>query len=216
MNVPSLIVGIGSLLAGMDALKKAFDDEPKRRRRQLGDGVSTGDKMQVKTYTVHDIAQRVGYIIQMIRKGRDNPTVRQRTVQILSQKCGREWCVPEKDWPAEVEAIFKAVREHIRYTRDTYGKDLFQHPVRTFQFGGADCDDYTIVLGSMLQSVGYPVRARVIRTTDADDWNHIYLLVGLPPRAPARWVPLDASVNKPPGWEAPRSMVADMRDFNVP
>ena len=45
----------------------------------------------------------------------------------------------------------------------------------------ADCDDYVILLGSCLQSIGYPVVLRVIQTNDSDDWNHIYLLAGLPP-----------------------------------
>ena len=79
-----------------------------------------------------------------------------------------------------------------------------------------NCDDSTIVLGSMLQSVGYPVRMRVIRTKDSSEWNHIYLLVQVPPSGTnGKWMALDASVDRPAGWQAPQSMVAAKRDFPV-
>ena len=68
----------------------------------------------------------------------------------------------------------------------------------------SNCDDGTILLGSMLRAVGYPVRLRVIQDNASTTWSHIYLLVGTPPMGPTRWVALDWSVpDKPPGWEAP-------------
>ena len=65
----------------------------------------------------------------------------------------------------------------------------------------------------MLLAIGYPVRYRVIRSHGARDWNHIYVVVGLPPGEPTRWAPLDATVPMPPGWEAPD--VAARKDFAV-
>lgn len=230
MNFGHLLVALSSFYGGAKALQAALEDggesNDSNRRRQL-QGLSRsasnqpGDRyedrpMTVETHKVRTINQRLGYIIKMIQKGRDNPEVRRRTVQILSRKCGKKWCVPEKNWRAEVVAVFDSVRENIRYTRDTYNKDLFQHPLRTFEFGGGDCDDYAIVLASMLQSVGYPVKLRVIQTVDSTDWNHIYVLVGLPPQGPKQWVSLDASVDKPAGWQAPRDIVAAVKDFEVP
>ena len=79
------------------------------------------------------------------------------------------------------------------------------------------CDDATLLICSTLGSIGYPTKCRVIRTKNANDWNHIYALVGLPPKQPTRWVPLDLSVShKPPGWEPPADMIAAVRDFDVP
>jgi len=78
------------------------------------------------------------------------------------------------------------------------------------------CDDYTITMGALLQSIGYPIKLRVIQTTDADDWNHIYLAVGIPPGHPQAWMPLDASVDRPAGWEPPRSMIKRLKDYEVP
>jgi hypothetical protein len=80
----------------------------------------------------------------------------------------------------------------------------------------SQCDDYSILIASMLGALGYPVRLRVIRTVDSPEWNHIYNMVGLPPGNPTKWIPLDASVSEPPGWQAPRSQIAEIRDYEVP
>lgn len=81
----------------------------------------------------------------------------------------------------------------------------------------SNCDDYVVVLGSLLQAVGYPVRLRVVQTKDSDDWDHIYLLVRIPPMGNGgRWHPLDASVDKQAGWEVPRDRIAKIRDYEVP
>lgn len=146
-------------------------------------------------------------------------------------RCGRcrrsndiastEWCVPEKDARREVEAVFAAVRANVRYVRDVHGIDTFQHPKRTLAWGGGDCDDYTVVLGSMLMSIGYPVRARVMETKDphtgrpAGGWSHILLMCGLPPRKPTGWLPLDASLDRPAGWYPPKALVHRTKDFRL-
>ena len=220
-NVTSVLMGVSSLLAGARWLKEGLTPKSKAKASSLqAVSVATpsckGGGMRHTTYTVNTIEDRIRHIVGLIQKGRDDPRVRKLTAQLLSKKCGDEWCTPEKNAKAEVETIFAAVRQHVRYTRDTYGKDLYQHPMRTLEFGAADCDDFAIVLSSMIQSVGFPVKLRVIRTKGAADWNHIYVLVGLPARAPKKWFPLDASVDKGPWWQAPKSMVAAHRDFLVP
>jgi hypothetical protein len=132
---------------------------------------------------------------------------------VLTRKCdtanGKQWCVPEKDFEAEIEALFRAVRDAnsdsaLRYTRDHIEVDQFHSVEKLLQLKGGDCDDGTILLGSMLRSVGYPVRLRVIQSNQSSTWDHIYLLVGIPPTNPKKWIALDWSVpGKEPGWEAP-------------
>ena len=45
--------------------------------------------------------------------------------------------------------------------------------------------------------------------------NHIYAQIGLPRRAPSKWISFDASVAVPFGWEPPKSMIAKARTFNI-
>lgn len=173
--------------------------------------------MTVAHHDVKTIDERVAFIIQMIQKGRDSAEVRRFAVQAISKRCGNKWCVKEGDGEAEVKALFAACQKYYRYCSDTYGKDLFQHPERTLEFGGGDCDDATILICSALGSVGFATKCRVIRTHNAREWNHIYALVGLPQKSPSKWVPLDLSVSsKPPGWQPDRSQVAAVKDFDVP
>ena len=166
-------------------------------------------------HEVHSIDERVSYIIKLIQKGRSDPRVHELAIRTVSKRCGEDWCIAERDYAGEVKAIFAEVRKRVRYVRDEYGADTFKAAKHTLTWAGGDCDDYSVVLGSLLQSIGYPVKLRVIRTTDSPEWNHIYVLVGVPPGPNAEWIPLDASVNKPAGWEAPRSMIAAVRDFVV-
>lgn len=171
----------------------------------------------VTHHEVRTIEQRVAYIVAMVQKGRDDGRVREFAVKAISQRCGDRWCTPENDNWAEVQALYRTCQEYYRYCGDTLGKDLFQHPAKTLEFGGGDCDDATILICSTLGAVGYETKCRVIRTKTSRDWNHIYALVGLPQKSPSRWVPLDMSVSdKPPGWEPPRNLIAAIKDFAIP
>lgn len=167
----------------------------------------------VKTREVTDIRDRVSYIQDRIRQDSLKPIIREKALAVLTRKCdsrdGKVYCVPEKDYDAEIRALFTAVRDansdlSLRYTRDHVEVDQYHSADKLLQLKGGDCDDGTILLGSMLRAVGYPVRLRVIQDNNSTTWSHIYLLVGTPPMNPTKWIALDWSVpGKPPGWEAP-------------
>lgn len=209
-------------------------------------------KPKLAQYNVKDIDTRVGFIGELIRKGSLSPDLRERTVELLATKCdsfgrvdpnGGQWCHKEKDCLSEVKAIFTAIRDPrskyaIRYTRDAMLADVFTAPERTLlKTHGGDCDDYVITLGSMLMSVGHPVRLRVIATKrdgvedSTAPWSHIYLLTPTTFDNPkAKWIPMwvsvDGSMDKPLGWEAPGAsemaktgkpsgMVARVKDYTL-
>lgn len=205
---------------GYDALRKGRSDD-RRRRGGLGDGRDRdSDEPRAKNFDAKNINQRIKHIVGLIQRGRADPKVKGVAIQAVSQKCGRDWCIPERDYAGEVKAIFAETRKRVRYVYDARGIDQYVAAKRTMQWGGGDCDDSAVVISSLLGAIGYPTRLRVIRTRDAGlppgEFNHIYVLVGLPPNAPQKWVPLDASVNEPAGWEAPRDMVAEHKDYEVP
>jgi transglutaminase-like putative cysteine protease len=103
----------------------------------------------------------------------------------------------------------------VRYTRDVSGIDTYQTPQRTLAWGIGDCDCLSILLAALLESVGYPVKLRVMETKGAGTWSHILPLVGMPPTDPTRWMPLDASVDEPAGWYPPKSIIVKTRAFDV-
>ncbi len=66
----------------------------------------------------------------------------------------------------------------------------------------SQCDDYTIVIGGLLMSVGHRVKIRVIQTEGEKSWNHVYLMTPADWDG-AEWKAVDCSMAKPVGWEAP-------------
>lgn len=224
MDVSHLIVGIGSLIAGFSEISKGVK-KPDIASAPLGSfgkgyplppsAKQVNPQYKATIRQAGSIDNRVGYILDTIKKGRKDPRMRAFAVSAVSQKCGSRWCVPERDYWGEVKALFGAVRNSVRYVRDIYKVDTFQAPHRTLEFAGGDCDDYTITLGSALQSIGYPIKIRIVQSTDSPDFNHIFLLVGLPPREPSKWYALDASLNKPAGWSPPKHMLKRTKDYDI-
>lgn len=94
-------------------------------------------------------------------------------------------------------------------TQCTYDIETESHRI---YLPGADiivhnCDEYSAVGAAALMAVGIPVRFEVIQTTKSSTPDHIFIQAGVPKEAPTKWVSLDASVNMPPGWRAPDSMI---------
>lgn len=191
----------------------------------------------VKSVPVRDIAERVSHIQRRIKEDSLKSDVKEKALAVLTRKCGTKgnlrWCVEPKNYTEEIKALYRAVQDAnsdvaLRYTRDHIEVDQFTAADKLIKLKGGDCDDGTILLGAMLRSVGYPLKLRVIQDTKSPTWSHIYLLVGLPPQRPAKWISLDWSVYpfKPAGWQAPgaeevsvsgqpEGMVKRLRDFEV-
>ncbi len=209
----------------------------RRRRGQLGWAANENDETveearsrtrgavtSAKIREVATIEERLEAIKGLTIKSSLDPRIREDSLAIVSRKCGpngnRSWCVPEKDWWGEVKAIFTSFRDPnslsaVRYVRDHPEVDQFTLAGKTlFRLRAGDCDDQAIALAARLRSIGYPVAFRVIRSKGAPTWSHIYVMVGLPPTGPTKWVPLDTTVpGAPPGWEAPANMIVAKRDF---
>lgn len=189
--------------------------------------------MQMRSYNIKTLDDRINYLRHLVDAGKRDPNVYAFARRAISQKCGGNWCTPEKDNLAEAKAIFGAVRtqnpqelaavrklfrdirNNVRYTSDIAAVDTYQKPSHTLALKTADCDDYASLTCAGAQSIGIPCRFKVIRTKGANDWNHIYAQIGLPRANPTHWYSMDASVNMPFGWEAPSSMVAASRVFRV-
>lgn len=161
-----------------------------------------------KIVNVRSIDDRVAHIQKKGSIGSVSMRVKELVAVVLNRKCGDKWCVPEKNYSEEVKTLFRAVKDvngagSVRYVRDHAYVDQFVSAAKTLDLKIGDCDDMTILLAAMLICAGYPVNLRVVETTEAGTWSHIYLKAGLPPQKPTRWMALDLTVNHPPGWEVP-------------
>jgi transglutaminase-like putative cysteine protease len=135
-------------------------------------------------------------IARMIRQGAKDFCVRQCAIQIF-----RLYRVPAKDRFGEVCSLFDWVRRNIRYTRDIFRVELLHTARRMLELKAGDCDDMTILLGSMLQSTGHPVRLVLVgfRPHQPHLYSHIYLEV----LVCGGWLALDATMPRSIGWAPP-------------
>jgi transglutaminase-like putative cysteine protease len=162
-------------------------------------------------HEVKSLNDRIAFIKGQIYKALVDPKqkIRQLALEII------EGC-ESKDYECYVAKIFHFVQANVKYVRDYEGLDTYQHPLRTLQFGGADCDDFAILNSALLMSIGIPVKLRVIKTKKTEDWSHIYTMAGLPPTNPTYWVALDQTVKGAYlGWEAPKSLIKEKKDFRL-
>jgi len=160
---------------------------------------------------VRTIQERVAYVHEQMLQGTRDPKIYALAREVVTKKCGDDWCLPEKDHRAEATAIFNEVRKRVRYTWDPTDYDAFQTPAKTLELQAGDCDDYVSLTGALLRSLGHKVRSRIVQTKGSDTWNHIYLVVNIN----GQWMPLDPSVKQPAGWEVPQAMVIRKQDFDV-
>jgi Transglutaminase-like superfamily len=139
------------------------------------------------------------HIQALIRSGAKDFYVRQKAIDILLSKA-----VKPKDYWGEIKALFEWVQHNVRYTKDPFRVEVLHSARRLLELRAGDCDDMTIVLGAMLEAIGHPVRLVV---TGPDPlrpqlFSHIYLEAF----HQGRWLPLDATMPYPMGWE-PQTLV---------
>jgi transglutaminase-like putative cysteine protease len=156
----------------------------------------------------NDIDDRVSWIEYEINIGKRDPQIRHIAAGVVRG-------IPPRQWERSADGLFHWTRDNIRYTLDPHNVELFQRANRSVDEGIGDCDDQSIVLASLLQSIGLPVRLRVIGLKGSDQFQHIYVLVGLPPTGPTKWKALDPSRPEAPGWELPANQRGRLVDYIV-
>lgn len=213
-RLKQIVLGFSKAVVGLAIAGEGLRTFSGRPAAQLGAAPANPARLlapaqsirSVKKLPVRSIDERIDYIRKMIQRTSLEPSIREAAARILNQKCGDRWCIAEKDYKAEVEALFWAIRKvsspyAVRYMRDHVKVDQFANGRNTLAMRGGDCDDMSILLGALLQVAGFPVRMRIVQARGEATWSHIYLLAGIPPTAPTRWVALDLTVDQPPGWE---------------
>lgn len=124
----------------------------------------------------------------LIRTGKRNPLVRQTAVSLVEG-------LPQKDRVGEVRRLHAYVRDNIRYLRDINGVETLHTPERILQQGQGDCDDKSILLASLLESIGQPTRLLAIGFIPGK-FSHVLIET----RLGDSWVPLETTEPVDIGW----------------
>lgn len=71
--------------------------------------------------------------------------------------------------------VWDYVYQHVPFRRDVNGVETIQYPDITLRYGG-DCDDYCVLNGSLLESLGIPVMLAVSQQNN-NFFDHIFVVL---------------------------------------
>ncbi|KKK69251.1 hypothetical protein LCGC14_2935900, partial [marine sediment metagenome] len=140
--------GAAAVLTGAAFLLRSRNNQLGLGRGPIETEYSKG--MTLKHYrSKMSIQERIGILQDLTAKSLQDPAMRKLALQITHH------CRP-RDSACEARAIYNWQKKNLRYTGDigphkiggrngpVEGVDLFQTAGRTTEFGGGDCDDFSI------------------------------------------------------------------------
>jgi hypothetical protein len=131
------------------------------------------------------VAQTIRAMRRLIDLGKKNPRVHETAARII-----RSAGVPAFDWMGEVTAVYNWVLANIRFTRDVYGKETLHSADEILRLQIGDCDDFTILLCSLLGTIGHKTRILTIsKPEDERNFSHVFPQVFVN----GQWVTIDAA-----------------------
>lgn len=132
---------------------------------------------------------------ELARAGQHTYAIRNLATRITHE-------VPSKSPTAEIFAIYKWVRDHIRYRHDPNELEWVQAPWRTVQEKAGDCDDLTTLIAALCGSLGHRWQFRTVGATPTRQ-QHVQAQV----HDKQRWIDLDPVLEPTQATTAPRSDV---------
>jgi hypothetical protein len=137
----------------------------------------------------------VRIIRQLIESGKRSLKIRYFAEWILNL-----YNVTARDRIGEIAAIHDWAKKNIRYVQDPYRVEYVQTPERLLVTRTGDCDDFTALVGALVEAIGYPVDIKVVAKPGRKEFHHVYPVA----RIGTESVGLDASMPVPLGYESPQ------------
>ena len=131
---------------------------------------------------------------RLVREYKKTLPMRQLALSIVRHVNGH------KNFAGEVRAIHDYVRRNIRYVKDVNGVETLATPIATLENRAGDCDDQSVLLATLLESIGHPTRFVAIKMRPLGPYVHVYTETRIGPR----WVPLETTENWPAGMGPPK------------
>ena len=148
--------------------------------------------MQAHTYPLADgdagTAQTIRAMRQLIEAGKKDPRIHELAAAIVSS-CPPDY-TPAGEFAA-ARAIFQWGLANIRYTPDVTGKETLHSAVDVVRLRIGDCDDFTVLFCSLLETIGKQTRIVTISShaEDPHQFSHVFPEVAIQ----GRWIPIDAA-----------------------
>lgn len=137
----------------------------------------------------------------LVKAGKKTLPVRQTALYCVKN-------LNQKDWHSEINCVFQFVRDNIRYVRDIRNVETLSTPEKTLEFKQGDCDDKSVLLASLLESIGHPTRFVAIGFKP-NEFVHVYVET----KIGQKWIALDSTEPVEMGWQ-PKNVVSRLIYFN--
>lgn len=134
--------------------------------------------------------QTLELMAALIRQGRESLPVREMMKTLVRH-------LPQKDYKGEIKAAHEFVRDRVRYTRDIRTVETLHTADRLLADRQGDCDDKSILVASLLESIGHTTRLVAIGPRKGV-FSHVYAQVQHPTKAGA-WINLECTEPWPVG-----------------
>lgn len=140
--------------------------------------------------------ETVQLIRGLINQGRKDINVRRLAENLLS-----EYPLDRLSPEDILSILFDYVKKNISYLNDPVDVEFIRSAPRLLSEPFGDCDDYTVLLGSLAESVGIPIGIKVIDAENDNRFHHVYPVALLP----GRQLAMDATMPGPEavGYESP-------------
>lgn len=96
--------------------------------------------------------------------------------------------VPAKSYAREAERLQNWVRSNIRYTQDVVDVETLQSPDVTLTLKHGDCDDQSVLLATLLNAIGHPVRFVAVGFAP-DQFEHVLVET----KIAEQWLPVETT-----------------------
>ena len=120
----------------------------------------------------------VAIMAQLAQAGALRRDVRETAISII-----RSAGTAPHDTPGELDALFRYVRDQVRFTGDIAGVETLQAPHYTLRVMAGDCDDKAVLLAALARSVGISasLKFRVIAANpnQPGTYSHVYVVASV-------------------------------------
>ncbi|MBD3263933.1 MAG: hypothetical protein GF375_02380 [Candidatus Omnitrophica bacterium] len=128
-------------------------------------------------------------MVELIREYSGN----QERIRFLAEDITRN--CRSKDYLCNAKSIYDWVKANIKWDRDPDGMEMLRSPIVTLDRRVGDCDDHTILIASLLKSIGMPVRIVLIasRSYRPEIYNHVLVETLAPVNGEMKWIAIDTT-----------------------
>ena len=120
---------------------------------------------------------------RMVRHFKKDMQIRSLAQSLVSE-------VPHhKNWTGQIKALHQWVRDNVQYIRDVRGVETLATPLKTLETMQGDCDDQSVLLASLLESIGHPTRFVAMKQTTFGPFVHVFTET----KIGNKWYPLETT-----------------------